>query len=67
MTAPAKVGHRSHSNRERSIGVVVLIDCLAGTLCVITAAIYLALKVLNVRIFADHPQMTDSGCDDGEG
>jgi hypothetical protein len=56
VTSPAAEGQRSHSNRERSIGVVVLLDYLAGTLCLITAGTYLALKVHNERIFADHPQ-----------
>jgi hypothetical protein len=35
---------------------VVLLDYLAGTLCVIAAGIYFALKVLNERIFPDHSQ-----------
>ncbi len=48
--------HRSHSQRERSIEVVVLLDYIAGTLGMITAGIYLTLKVLNERIFAGHPQ-----------
>ncbi len=48
--------HRSHSKRERSIEVVVLLDYIAGTLGMITAGIYLMLKVLNERIFAGHPQ-----------
>ena len=52
----AEDGHRSHSKRERSIGVVVLLDYIAATLCMITAGIYLALKVLNERIFPGDPQ-----------
>jgi hypothetical protein len=56
VTSQAEDGHRSHSNRERSIGVVVLLDYLAGILCALTAGIYLTLKVLNERIFPDHPQ-----------
>jgi hypothetical protein len=40
----------------RWIGVVVLLDYIAGTLCMITAGVYLALKVLNEHIFPDDPQ-----------
>ncbi len=56
VTSRAEDVHRSHSNRECSIGVVVLLDYIAGTLCIITAGIYLTLTVLNERIFPDDPQ-----------
>ena len=48
--------HRSHSKGERSIEVVVLLDYIAGTLGMITAGIYLTLKVLNEQIFPGDPQ-----------
>jgi hypothetical protein len=56
VTSRAEDGHRSHSQRERSIEIVVLLDYIAGTLCMITAGIYVTLKVLNERIFPGHPQ-----------
>jgi hypothetical protein len=48
--------YRSHSKRERSIEVVVLLDYLAGTLGMISAGIYVTLKVLNERIFPGDSQ-----------
>jgi hypothetical protein len=56
VTSRAKDVHRTHSNRERTIWVVVLLAYVAGTLCLITAGIYLALKVLNELIFPNEPQ-----------
>jgi hypothetical protein len=55
---PSRAGdeHRSHSKLERSIAVVVLLDYIAGALCMITAGLYLSLKVLNERIFPGDPQ-----------
>ena len=47
---------RAHSKRERSIEVVVLLDFIAGTLGMITAGIYVMLKVLNEQIFPGDPQ-----------
>ncbi len=48
--------HRSHSERDRSIEIVVLLDYLAGILGMIAAGIYLTLKVLNWRIFTGQSQ-----------
>jgi hypothetical protein len=56
LTSRAEDLHQSHSKRERSIEIVVLLDYIAGTFCMISAGIYLALKVLNELIFPDHPQ-----------
>ena len=53
---PTEDERRSHSRRERSIEVVVLLDYIAGTLGMITAGIYVMLKVLNEQIFPGDPQ-----------
>ena len=40
---PGPSVHRSHYSRQRSIEAVVLLDDITGTLCLVTAGIYLAL------------------------